>query len=217
MEPIRVLIVDDHTLFLDSLCLLLERFQGVEAVAAAGDEREALSLVEEHRPDVLLLEIATQKMNWRELTQKVSRDPAGTRVLILSIHDSEELVTQAIRAGAAGYLLKDSSAQELEIALRRVARGETYVSPAVSPHVVTDSPGLTGGLPTDVDRLTPRQLEVLRLLAAGMTNTAIARQLGVSVKTVQAHRANLMTRLGIHNVAGLVRYAIRIGLIRRDQ
>jgi DNA-binding NarL/FixJ family response regulator len=217
MDKIRVLIADDHTLVRAGIRALLQGLEGVEVVAEAGDGREALTLVETHRPDVLLTDIAMPHLNGLELAARVAQELAQTRVIMLSMHASEEYASRALQAGAAGYLLKDSGLAELEIAVRAVARGETYLSPAVSKHVIADYLRRTGGLPTELDRLTPRQREVLRLIAEGETTKAIARKLGVSAKTAETHRAQLMERLEIHDVAGLVRYAIRVGLVQADR
>ena len=216
METIRVLIADDHTLVRAGIRALLQGLEGVEVVAEAGDGREALALVEAHRPDILLTDIAMPHMSGLELAGHVARKPASTRVIILSMHATEEYANRALEAGASGYLLKDSGLAELELAVRAVAGGGTYLSPAVSKHVIADYLRRTGGVPAELERLTPRQREVLRLIAEGGTTKAIARLLGVSVKTVETHRAQLMDRLDIHDVAGLVRHAIRIGLVENE-
>jgi DNA-binding NarL/FixJ family response regulator len=216
MTTIRVLIADDHTLVRAGIRALLQDLEGVEVVAEAGDGREALALVEAHRPDVLLTDIAMPLMTGLELAGRVVHDFAATKVIILSMHASEEYACRALQVGAAGYLLKDSGLAELEIAVRAVARGETYLSPAVSKHVIADYLQRTGGVSSELNRLTLRQREVLRQIAEGKTTKAIARGLGVSVKTVETHRTQLMGRLEIHDVAGLVRFAIRIGLVQTN-
>jgi len=155
-------------------------------------------------------------MTGLELTERVTRALAPTRVLILSMHASEEYASRALQAGAVGYLLKDSGLAELEIAVRAVARGETYLSPAVSKHIIADYLKRTGGAPSQSGALTPRQREILRLVANGEPTKGIARRLGISTKTVEAHRTQLMNRLRIHDVPGLVRYAIRTGLVQAE-
>ncbi len=212
MEPIRVLIADDHGLVLAGIRALLQGIDGVEVVAQAGDGREALALVEAHRPDVLLTDIAMPQMNGLDLAERVARELPATRVVILSMHATEEYASRALQAGAVGYLLKKSGAAELEIAVRAAARGEIYLSPAVSKQVIANYLRRTGGT-AESEGLTPRQREILRLVAEGMSTKTIARRLGISGKTVEAHRTQLMDRLGIHEVAGLVRHAIRIGLV----
>jgi DNA-binding NarL/FixJ family response regulator len=213
MGAIRLVIADDHRLVRAGIRALLEGLEGVTVVAEAGDGRAALALVQSQRPDVLLTDIAMPQMNGLELAGRVAREFPATRVLLLSMHASEEYASRALQAGASGYLLKDSALAELELAVRAVARGETYLSPAVSQHVIADYLGRIGGARPRPGPLTPRQQEVLRLIAEGHTTKGIARRLAISVKTVEAHRAQLMERLGIRDVAGLVRYAIRIGLI----
>jgi len=216
MTTIRVLLADDHTLVRAGIRALLQDLEGVEVIAEAGDGREALALVEAHRPDVLLTDIAMPLMTGLELAGRVVHDFAATKVIILSMHASEEYACRALQVGAAGYLLKDSGLAELEIAVRAVARGETYLSPAVSKHVIADYLQRTGGVSSELNRLTLRQREVLRQIAEGKTTKAIARDLGVSVKTVETHRTQLMDRLDIHEIAGLVRFAIRIGLVQTN-
>jgi DNA-binding NarL/FixJ family response regulator len=213
MGAIRLVFADDHRLVRAGIRALLEGLEGVTVVAEAGDGRAALALVQAHRPDLLLTDIAMPQMNGLELAGRVAREFPATRVVILSMHASEEYASRALQAGASGYLLKDSGLAELELAVRAVARGETYLSPAVSQHVIAAYLGRTGGARPRPGPLTPRQQEVLRLIAEGQTTKGIARRLAISVKTVEAHRAQLMERLGIRDVAGLVRYAIRIGLI----
>jgi DNA-binding NarL/FixJ family response regulator len=216
VETIRVLIADDHTLVRAGIRALLQGLEGVEVVAEAGDGREAMALAQVHRPDVLVTDIAMPHVSGLELAGRVARELPEARVIILSMHGNEEYASRALQAGAAGYLLKDSGLAELELAVRAVARGETYLSPAVSKHVIADYLRRTGGAPPKPGSLTPRQRQVLRLIAEGQTTKAIARLLGVSVKTVETHRAQLMDRLDIHDVAGLVRHAIRIGLVEAD-
>ncbi|WP_406696300.1 response regulator transcription factor [Singulisphaera sp. Ch08] len=216
MDPIRVLVADDHTLVRAGIRALLQALEGVEVVAEAGDGREALALARAHRPDILLTDIAMPLLSGLELAGVVARELETTRVVILSMHASEEYARRALEAGAAGYLLKDSGLAELEIAVRAVARGETYLSPAVSKHVIAEYLRRTDGAPA-TGPLTPRQCEILRLLAEGQTTKGIARRLGISDKTVEAHRAQLMERLGIHDLAGLVRYAIRTGLVGPEE
>jgi DNA-binding NarL/FixJ family response regulator len=209
----RLLLADDHTLFRQGVRSLLDRIAGVEVVAETGDGREALDLLDRIRPDVALLDITMPGLNGLEVAARASKVSPATRVVILSMHAGEAYVAQALRAGVAGYLLKDAAAAELELALHSVRRGETYLSPAISRHVVD---GFLGRAPADGDPLaglTTRQREILQLIAEGKSTKEIAAILGVSVKTVETHRAQLMDRAGIHDVAGLVRLAIRSGLV----
>src|SRR6185503_844517 len=183
----------------------------------ARDGHEALRMVAEHEPDVVLLDVSLPELNGIEVAERL-RDRPGTRVLILSMFANEEYVLRSLRAGAAGYLLKDSSVVELEAALRSVADGGSYLSPAVSGHVLAAYVRRVGeeGAPAE-PTLTPRQREVLQLIAEGHGTKEIAARLCLSAKTVETHRAQLMERLGIHDVAGLVRYAIRTGIVSADQ
>jgi DNA-binding NarL/FixJ family response regulator len=216
MTPIRVLLADDHTLVRAGIRSLLEGLENVEVVGEAGDGQEAVRLAESLRPDVVLLDVGMPGLNGLDVAARLVIHDPSIRVLILSMHTSEEYVLRALRAGCAGYLLKGSAVAELEIAVRAVARGETYLSPAVSKHVMDDYVRRTGGATDPIDALTPRQREVLQLVAEGNTSKDIADRLGLSFKTVEAHRAQIMERLGLHDVAGLVRFAMRMGLVRPE-
>ena len=222
MKPIRVLLADDHTLVRAGLRALIERLPGVEVTAEASNGREALKEIQARKPDVVLMDIGMTELNGLEATARITKELPGVRVIILSMHTSEEYVVRALRAGAAGYLVKDAGTSELEVAVQAVARGQTYLSPAVSKQVVSDylrrvegdaAPGLAE---SPHDLLTPRQREILQLVAEGRTTKQIAQQLGLSVKTVDTHRAELMERLDIHDIAGLVRFAIRTGLVSAE-
>lgn len=213
MKPIRVLLVDDHQLVRAGVQALLRDLTGVEVIGEAGDGREALRLIDAHRPDVVLMDIMMPSMNGLEATARIVKDHPQTRVVILSVNAGEEYVLQALRAGASGYLLKNITPAELETAIRAVARGERYLTTAVSRHVIDAYLQRVGPESSSLDRLTPRQREVLQLVAEGATTKEIGRKLGVSVKTAEMHRSQLMDALGIHDVAGLVRYAIRMGVI----
>ncbi|HEX7972892.1 MAG TPA: response regulator transcription factor [Anaerolineales bacterium] len=225
MSLIRIVIADDHTLVRGGMRALLEELSGVEVVGEASDGREALRLVEEHQPDLVLMDIAMRGLNGLEATSRITKDFPGVRVIILSMHVNEEYVLQALRAGASGYLVKDSAISELELAIKAVTRGETYLSPPVSKHVISEyvrrvgspvEPDEIRNLPP-LDRLTLRQREILQLIAEGRTTQEIAQDLQISVKTVETHRTQLMERLDIHDVAGLVRFAIRSGLVDLDE
>jgi DNA-binding NarL/FixJ family response regulator len=216
MTPIRVLLADDHTLVRAGIRGLLEGLADVDVVGEAGDGQEALRLAESLGPDVVLLDVGMPGLNGLEVAGRIGALDASIRVVILSMHSSEEYVLRALRAGCAGYLLKASAVSELEVAVRAVARGETYLSPAVSKRVVDDYVSRTGGAADPLDALTPRQREVLQLAAEGLSSKEIAQRLGLSYRTVEAHRAQLMERLGVHDLAGLVRFAMRVGLIRPE-
>lgn len=213
MKPTRILLVDDHTLVRAGIRALLEKLPGVSVVGEAADGREALALLPQARPDVLLTDIAMQGLGGLALAAQVARAQPGLKVLILSMHANEEYVMQALQAGVAGYLLKDAAGTELELALAAVARGEVYLSPVISRRVLDAYLARTTGGTAPSDPLTPRQRETLRLIAEGKNTKQIADELGLSVKTVETHRGELMRRLGIHEVAGLVKYAIRTGVV----
>jgi DNA-binding NarL/FixJ family response regulator len=213
MSTIRLLLADDHTLVRAGFRALLQQVEGVEVVAEAGDGAEALRLMEMHRPDVVVTDVSMPGMSGLELVARAAARWPGMRMLVLSMHGGAEYVLQALRAGAAGYLLKDAATAELEVAIRAVARGETYLSPAASRHLVAGYVRSASGEPADRDPLTPRQREILRHIAEGKTTKEIARLLNISVKTVETHRTQLMERLNIHEIAGLVRYALRAGLV----
>jgi DNA-binding NarL/FixJ family response regulator len=213
MTAVRVMLVDDHKLVRAGLRALLESLEGVEVVAEAAHGREALSLMPGHHPDIVLMDIGMPEMNGLEATTRIVKEFPASRVIILSMHSSEEYVLKALRAGAAGYLIKDAGSAELEVAVRAVARGESYLSPAVSKLVVGEYMRRVSGEENPLDVLTPRQREILQLLAEGHNTQDIAQILNISVKTVETHRAQIMDRLDIHDLAGLVRYAIRAGLI----
>lgn len=209
MSPLHVILADDHALVRAGVRSLLEGVEGVEVVGEAGDGREALRLVEKLRPHVAVLDIRLPELNGLDVAARLAKSHPETRVLILSMHADEEYVRQALHAGAAGYLLKDCSVTELELALRAVSRGETYLSPAVSRLVVDDYLRQKAPAPG----LSPRQREVLQMIAEGHSTKEIAYRLGISVKTAEAHRSQIMARLDIRDVPGLVRYAIRTGLV----
>lgn len=214
MKTVRVLLADDHTLVRAGIRALLDTLPGVQVVAEATDGRDALNLVKTHRPHVVLMDIAMPGLNGLEATRRMVKEFPRTNVLILSMHASEEYVWQALRGGAAGYMLKGADLAELALAIKAVARGETYLSPPISKQVIKDYVRRVSGEDTLFERLTPRQREILQLIAEGTSTKNIGMALKISVKTVETHRAQLMERLDIHDVAGLVRYAIKIGLVQ---
>jgi DNA-binding NarL/FixJ family response regulator len=217
----RVLLADDHHLVRAGIRALLESLPDVEVVAEAGDGQEALAALAKTRPDIALVDISMPGLNGLELASRALREVPETRVVILSVHGDASHVAQALRLGAKGYLVKDAAADELPIVVRSVMRGETYLSPSISRHVVDgflargkapDSESPAAG-----DVLTPRQRETLQLVAEGRSTKEIAQILDLSVKTVETHRAQIMERLGIRDLAGLVRYAVRAGLVSSDR
>jgi DNA-binding NarL/FixJ family response regulator len=217
MSTLRLLVADDHALVRAGMLALLHEIPGVAVVAETGDGREALRLIRERKPDIALLDISMPGLNGLEVAARVAQTHSATRVIIVSMHGDDESVRRALLAGAAGYLLKNSDRRELELALSTVARGDTWLSPALTKRVVaalTHGARSPGDGPFEV--LTPRQREVLQLVAEGHSNKEIANRLHVALKTVETHRTELMERLGIHGVAGLVRYAIQVGLVHPD-
>src|SRR5882672_2132863 len=205
MDPTRVLIADDHTLVRAGIRSLLDKLSGIEVVAESSNGREVLRLVAEHQPQIVLMDIAMPELNGLEATTRLTELHPDVRVVILSIYSDEEHVYQALRAGA--------SVEELELAIRSVARGETFLSPQISRPLIDEYVRRTrASRPEEI--LSTRQRQVLQLIAEGKTMKQVALDLGISVKTVETHRAQLMDRLNIHDVAGLVRYAIKMRLVK---
>lgn len=213
---IKLVLADNHTLVRAGFRSLVEELDGVEVIGESDNGRDVVQLATTLKPDLILMDIAMPEMNGLEATARIVHDCSGVRVLILSMHANEEYVYQALRSGAMGYLLKDSGIEELELAIRAIARGETYLSPVVSKYVVTDYVRRLEADTDPLDQLTPRQREILQLIAEGKGTKDIADLLYISTKTVETHRSQLMDRLGIHDIAGLVRYAIRINLVSLD-
>lgn len=213
MEEINVLLVEDHDLVRAGIRSLLASMQNISVVSEAGDAEGALEMVEQYRPQVVLMDIALPGMNGLAAAARITEQFPEVRVIILSMHVNDLYVSQALQAGALGYILKNASFAELEEAVRTVARGEAYLSPPVSKHLAMDYMRRARGEPSSLEQLTPRQREVLKLIAEGRTTQQMADMLNVSVKTVESHRAQLMERLDIYDIAGLVRYAIHMGLV----
>jgi DNA-binding NarL/FixJ family response regulator len=211
---IRIVLADDHNLVRAGLRALLEELPDVEVVAESSDGRAALAAIAEHRPDIALLDIAMPGLNGLDAAARVAADSPGTKVVIISMHANERYVAQALAAGVAGYVLKNAFVDELPVLLRSVMQGETYLSPSISKQVVDAFRSRKPGAAEDP--LTPRQREILQLLAEGNSTKEVAHLLGLSAKTVETHRAQIMERLDIRDVPGLVRYAIRTGLIAGD-
>ena len=213
---IRVLLADDHKLFRAGIRAVLQMLDDIEVVAEAGDGREALRLVAAQRPDVVLMDIMMPNLNGLDAAARMARAFPRTRVIVLSMNADEDSVLKTLRAGAVGYLVKTADPAELELAIRAAMRGEKFLSSAVSEHVVAGSLKRLDKEQTSLERLTPRQREVLQLVAEGRTTKAIARTLEIGVKTAEAYRGELMKALDIHDIASLTRYAIRAGLVSVD-
>jgi DNA-binding NarL/FixJ family response regulator len=217
MSNSRLLLVDDHWLVRASLKSLLEDFAGVDVVAEASNGREAMDQIVQHRPDLILMDISMPELNGVEATRRIVDQHPDVRVIVLSMHADEEHVLRALRAGASGYVLKGSAPRELELAIDAVARGQIFLSPAISRQIMEIYLNRSAEKSSVLDQLTPRQREILQLIAEGHSSKQIAQMLDTSVKTIESHRASLMERLDIHDIAGLVRYAVRNGLVSSDK
>ncbi|MFN0119449.1 MAG: response regulator [Blastocatellia bacterium] len=215
MKAIRILLADDHTLVRAGMRALLSEVAGFEVVGEARDGHQALALIRELLPDVAIVDISMPGMNGMDLTARVTREFPGVHILIVSMHSSNEYIQQTMRSGACGYLVKGADPAELERAMRTLARGEKWFTtlPGLSPH---DAGRRNPAEPGVMEKLTPRQREILQLIAEGNSVKEIAFLLKISIKTVETHRADLMERLNIFEVAGLTRYAIRMGMITTD-
>jgi len=211
--PLRILVADDHHVVRTGLRTLLETEKGWEVCAEAGNGREAVEKVREHKPDVAVLDISMPLLNGVEATRQIRKLSPGTEVLILTMHESESLIQEALAAGARGYILKDDADRSLIAAVSSVARHKPYLSTRVS-EVFSNTvlPGSDDSV-SDRRRLTPREREILQLLAEGKSNKEIASFLTISVKTAETHRANIMLKLDFHSITELVRYAVRNKII----
>lgn len=212
MSSIRVLLADDHALVRAGFRSLLQNFQGLEIVAEASDGHEAIQMATKYNPDIVLMDIAMPGLNGLETTARITQD-LNTRVIILSMHANAEYARRAIQAGAKGYLLKDSSAAELELAIRAVACGDTYLTPAISTHILDAYTSGTIDQTKPIDQLTLRQREILALMAEGYSRKEISQKLNISVKTFDTYRAQLMELLNVQDRAGLLRCAYEMGLL----
>jgi len=217
IKPVRIILADDHTLVRAGIRALLEKLPGVEVVGEVGDGREVLNLVKLHRPDVVLMDITMPGLNGLEAAARIAKEFAEVRVIILSMHNNEEYYWRALKAGAAGYLLKKAATAELETALQRVVNGEIYLSQEISARLLKKFP--VGGIAdrkSPLEQLTGRQREILQLIAEGQNTKGIAELLQVSPKTVEYHRMKLMDCLNVHDIPGLVRFALRMGLLPQE-
>lgn len=208
-----VVVVDDHQIVREGIVKLLEDKPEFEVVGQARDGEEAVDLVAETQPDVVIMDIRLPRLSGIDATRRILKRGSGTKVLMLSAHDGRNYIEQALRAGAAGYLVKDSSFEELVGAIAAVNAGASYLSPAVARQVVDVIARPGENSTSEAAMLTDREREVLQLIAEGMSSKEIGPVLGVSLKTVDSHRSNLMDKLDIHKVSGLVRFAIRMGLV----
>ena len=208
---IRVVVADDHHLVRQGIRMLLEKANDIEVVGEAQDGQEAVEMAERLTPNVLVMDISMPRLNGTQATERIHSRGLATQVVILSMHADETIVRQALRFGAKGYVLKRAVAEELLLAVRAANLGDTYLSPPIAGAMLNE----LLALPDDseaylLEQLTPRERQVLQLLAEGGTNRAIAQELVISVKTVEKHRTNLMNKLQVHDLAGLVRIAVKL-------
>ena len=212
--PIQVLIADDHALMRSGLKALLERSADIRVVAEASDGREAVALIAQHRPDVVLMDVTMDGLNGLEATVHAVRDHRDVRVIVLSMHNDEPYVIEALRAGAMAYILKGSESTEIARAVAEVIAGRRYLSAPLSERAIAALTNQTPDQADPLNSLTPREREVLALAAEGMNTTEMAEKLFISPRTAETHRTNLMQKLGLQSQTDLVRFAIRRGLIQ---
>jgi DNA-binding NarL/FixJ family response regulator len=212
-HSIRVLLAEDHELVRAGIRSLLEEMPGVEVVGEANNGREALELVRSELPNLVLMDIAMPGSGGLETLPRITKNFPDTKVVMLSAFGTEEYVNRAFRSGASGYMLKYAATVELEMMIRSVAQGKTYLSPSVSRVIIDRYFGRTDCELSPLKELSARQREILQMIAKGRNTKEIAGTLDISVKTVEAHRLQLMARLDIRSVAGLVRYAVRNGMV----
>jgi two-component system response regulator NreC len=210
-DPIRVVLVEDHQIVREGLRALLEGQDDIEVVAEADNGKDGVALVQQHQPDVAVMDLNMPELDGVEATKIIRKNVPNTQVLILSMYSTGEHVRPAIRAGAGGYLLKGSGLSDLVSAIKAVSSGNAFFSPEVAKIVLDDSRGVSA--PRAGSDLTPRERQVLKLVAEGKSSPEIAKELGLSVKTIEGHRGRLMAKLETKNVAGMVRHAIRMGLV----
>lgn len=218
MDKIKVLIVDDHSMFRAGIKALLDTQEDIQAIGEASDGKEALSKAKELKPEVVLMDIAMPGLGGLKSTSLLKEELPEVEILTLTMHDTEEYFFEMLKAGASGYILKESPPSELFNAIREVARGNVYISPAMARKFVNDylKRAKTGEESKSYGVLTEREREVLRLIAEGMTNQEIATQLVISTSTVQTYRTRLMSKLNLENRSQLIKYALRHGLIDMD-
>jgi len=216
MGKIRTLLADDHTILRQGLRKILEVDPTLEVVGEAGDGREAVKRAEELKPDVVVMDISMPILNGLEATRQISKSLPKTRILILTVHENDQLAFEILQAGATGYLLKDAAGDELISAIKAVYRGDSYLSPSIAKRLITQYLDIARGKVATEDKfslLTAREREILQLIAEGYSNKEIADLLYISEKTVKTHRENIMRKLDLHSVAELVKYALSRGII----
>jgi DNA-binding NarL/FixJ family response regulator len=217
MKPITVLLAEDHTIVREGFRKMLEFEKGFTVVGEASDGRKAVALALKLQPDVILMDIAMPQLNGLEATRQVLKGLPAAKVLILSAHNDDAYVTNAIESGALGFLLKQTSAHEVCQAIREVHQGKKFFSPVIAKRLAHQQLlDRSGGRKKKPDDLTSREMETLQLIAEGKANKQIAAELGIGIKTVEKHREHLMQKLDIHDTAGLTRYAISAGIIENS-
>lgn len=214
---LRIAVVDDHRLVREGLIARLDCLADIEVVGEAQDGREAVELCGKVHPDIMLMDIGMPVLNGIDATRLIKQDCKGTKVIALSMHSEKRFVSEALRAGVSGYVLKDDAFDELSEAIHMVASGGVYLSPGVQEAIVSDYAGTLGSPSTPRAELTPREREVLQLIAEGMTTKQVAAYLHLNVKTIETHRRQVMEKIGADSVASLVRFALREGITTLDR
>jgi two-component system response regulator NreC len=214
MQKIRVLLVDDHAILRDGIKSLLGKRDNIEVIAEATNGREAIPKVAELRPDVVVLDISMPLMDGLEATRQIKRESPDTKILVLTMHDDEEYFLQLLRSGASGYVTKKAASRELISAIEATYKGEAFICPSMTKHLLSDYLRLDKSIDhMEQEKLTPREREVVKLIAEGHTNQQIADLLHRSIKTIESHRSNILRKLDIHDSIELVKYAVRKKLI----
>lgn len=212
-QPIRVLVVDDHAIVREGICALLARREDMQVVGEAADGKRAIEAVLRLKPDVVLMDIAMPGMNGLEATREIHARSPLTRILVLTQHENKEYILPLLHAGAVGYITKDARANELTTAIRTVYEHGAYLQPSITSALVNAlAESAKASQPSPM--LTEREIQIVQLIAEGLINREIADRLGISVKTVDTHRGNIMEKLGVHNTAELIKYAIRAGIVK---
>lgn len=215
MENVRIVLADDHQIILDGLKMLIDDMDGIEIVGEAANGREAVKLVREHEPDIIIMDVAMPELNGIEATRQISSEWPKVKIIVLSMHSEKRFVSLMFKAGAKAYLSKENAFKELSSAIKAVMAGTSYLSPNIATTLVEDYVEIVRAANDrlEASTLSPRELEVLQLLAEGRSTREAADTLFVSVKTIEAHRRNIMEKLGLKGVAELTRYAIREGYV----
>ncbi len=208
-----IVVADDHKIVREGLVRLLEERDDFSVIGEASDGEEAVQMVLDRQPDVVIMDIWMPRLGGIDATRRIGKKGSNAKILVLSMHESRTYVEEVLRAGASGYIVKNSAPSDLIQAIDAVCSGASYLSPAITQQVVDAIARPGDGSPSGVSVLTDREREVLQLIAEGLSSKEIASMLGVSLKTVDSHRSNLMEKLDIHKVSGLVRFAIRAGLV----